>query len=205
MELLADAVTQAPTHLRQHLSEISTRDNVPRKEKAFRNFMANSMKISKSSVDQIWNYLKELREKQQQEAAAAKEQQAKKTPDVNSSEVPKSNSESKGEVSPKEQENTGEREPAPSSQSSTNGNKDSSTVGLSDEKLPNADEVKKAMKKILKKEKSKAMPVKNLRKAVCAMYGVEKKGKKHMKSILKEHLSGKKFIVDGKIVRLKVD
>lgn len=190
MELLADSVSQAPTPLRHYLTEISARDNVPRKEKQFRNFVANSMKIPKSTVEQIWNFLKELKDRQQKEAAALKEAETKKA-DENASKR-------KAENTPKADEKMAGTSHKPSSQST-------SVVENSNSKLPSADQVKKAMKKILKKEEGKAMPVKHLRKAVCAMYGVEKNGKKRMKNLLKEHLSGKKFVVDGKIVRLKVD
>ena len=183
MQLLADSVSSAPTHLQQHLNEISSRDNVPRKEKQFRNFVANSMKISKSTVDQIWNHLKELKEKQQ--AAKAEEKAAE---------------ESQKKENPEKPTNEEIDKPNFSQLSSTE-----NSAKISDVKLPSADELKKAMKKILKKEKDKAMPIKSLRKAVCAKYGLEKKGKKHMKKLLKEHLSGKKFVVDGKLVRLKVD
>ena len=160
MDLLTDSVAGAPTHLRQHLSEISTRDNVPRKEKQFRNFVANSMRISKSSVDQIWNYLKELKEKQQaakEEQKLAEESQKNEEPDKRDKAETDSTS-----------------EPSPPSNIDDKDEKDSLTL-----KLPSADEVKKAMKKILKNEKDKSMPIKTLRKAVCAKYGLEKKGKKH--------------------------
>ena len=57
-----------------------------------------------------------------------------------------------------------------------------------------ADEIKKVVKKILKKEKDKAMPIKSLRKAFYAKYCLEKKGKKHMKKLLKEnHYTMKRF------------
>ena len=185
MELLADSVNEAPTHLRQYLSDISTRDNVPRKEKQFRNFVANSMKISKSAVEQIWNFLKELKDKQQ----AAKEEKAKAT-QIHSQE-------NKLEED-KEDSKMGETKPSVA-QETERADKNEADA------LPSPDEIKKAMKKILKKEKDNTMPLKRLKKAVCAKYGLEKKGKKHMKKLLKEHLSGKKFVVDGKVVRLKVD
>ena len=187
MELLADSVAGAPTHLRQHLSEISARDNVPRKEKQFRNFVANSMRISKSTVDQIWNYLKELKDKQQAAKEAqklAEESQKKEKEESSKSEKVATDKPKAAEPS---ESNKPEKESPP------------------DAHLPSADELKKAMKKILKGEKDKAMPIKSLRKAVCAKYGLEKKGKKQLKKLLKDHLSGKKFVVDGKLVRLKVD
>lgn len=185
MELLSGSIEGAPTHLRSHLSEISARDNVPRKEKQFRNFVANSMRISKSTMDQIWNYLKQLKDKQQ----AAKEEQ-------------KLADQSQKNETPLQQDSaaTDESKSPPPSHSNQ-----PEKASSQDVKLPSADELKKAMKKILKKEKNKAMPLKTLRNAVCAKYGVEKKGRKHVKKLLKEHLSGKKFVVDGKLVKLKVD
>lgn len=190
MELLTDSVAEAPVHLRHYLSEISTRDNVPRKEKQFRNFIANSMRISQSTVEQIWNYLKELKEKQQ----AAKDAQ-KKAEEEGSQFTKKQQSETTGKKEGAEPIST-------SDEHTTNHKPANEASGLS---LPSADEVKKAMKKILKKETDKKMPLKKLRKAVCAKYGIEKNGKKHMKKLLEKHLSGKKFVLDNNVVRLKID
>eukprot|EP00977_Amphora_coffeiformis_P004045 scaffold804_cov165-Amphora_coffeaeformis.AAC.24 len=184
MELLAEAVPQAPVHLRPHLSEISTRDNVPRKEKQFRNFVANSMKISNSVVQQIWIFLKELKDKKQ----AAKDAQKK----TNENQAKKNE--------PAKVEKAEEKDTA----KSPSQNNDKTKIEASTT-LPSADEVKKAMKKILKKESNKQMPLKKLRKAVCARYGIEKKGKDHMKKVVEKHLSGKKFVIDNKVVRLKID
>ena len=185
MELLADAVSQAPVHLRHHLSEISTRDNVPRKEKQFRNFVANSMKISNSVVEQIWVFLKELKEKKQ----VVKD--AQKKPEIS-------------QAKKKEPVKEGKTEDLETVKSSSQ-KKDDKTENEPSLTLPSTDDVKKAMKKILKKESEKQMPLKKLRKAVCAHYGIEKKGKEHMKKLVEKHLSGKKFIIDNKMVRLKID
>ena len=185
MDLLANSVAEAPTHLRQHLSDISARDNVPRKEKQFRNFVSNSMRISKSTMDQIWNHLKDLKDKQQ----AAKEAQKAADEDKKASEA----------LAQKDEETEQSTPPAKPTKAV------SSEKDTSSSNLPSTEEVKKAMQKILKEQKDKAMPIKRLRKAVCAKYGLEKKGKKQMKKLLKEHLSGKKFVVDGKLVKLKVD
>ena len=182
MELLTDSIPKAPSHLRQNLTEISTRENVPRKEKQFRNFVANSMRIPHSAVEEIWKFLKELQGRKQAAREEEKRVQERKAAEE-LAKVEKAKEESDFKASCKHDD----------------------IDNQTNHPLPSSEEVKKAMKKILKKEEAKAMPIKSLQKAVCAKFSLEKKGKKHMKKLLKEQLLGKKFAVDGKIVRLKVD
>ena len=70
MDLIADAIDTAPAHLKHHLRDMASLDNVPRKEKPFRNFTSNSLNLrgknGDATVSEIWSYLKEIREKQQQ-------------------------------------------------------------------------------------------------------------------------------------------
>lgn len=69
-ELLSDSVDVAPSHLKNHLRTLASLGNAPRKEKQFRNFAANSLGLrgnNNAIVGDIWNFLKEVKEKQQKE------------------------------------------------------------------------------------------------------------------------------------------
>lgn len=140
------------------------------------------MRIPHSAVEEIWKFLKELQGRKQAAREEEKRVQERKAAEE-LAKVEKAKEESDFKASCKHDD----------------------IDNQTNHPLPSSEEVKKAMKKILKKEEAKAMPIKSLQKAVCAKFSLEKKGKKHMKKLLKEQLLGKKFAVDGKIVRLKVD
>lgn len=77
MEIINEALSSCPPALTSYLESLSTYDNVPRKEKAFRNFASNSLRLrggnSASIVDSIWNHLNSIR----QEKIKAKEEEKK--------------------------------------------------------------------------------------------------------------------------------
>jgi hypothetical protein len=202
VELLAASGAEAPAHLRHYMSDLSTCDNVPRKEKQFKNFVANSMKIPKHTVQEIWDILKQRKEEDQQRQSVAKEQiQNTENEQTKSEQGPTGGDAESGDSAEAMSADKAEQ----GETAVTMGNSREQSENDADVKLPSPDEIKKVMKKILKKEKGNAMPFKSLRKAVCSKYGVEKKGKKQMKKLLTDNLSGKKFVVDGKVVRLKID
>ena len=66
MEIINEALISSPPALISHLESLSTYDNVPRKEKAFRNFASNSLRLrggnSASIVESIWNHLNSIRQ-----------------------------------------------------------------------------------------------------------------------------------------------
>jgi hypothetical protein len=66
---IADASEAAPAHLKHYMRTMSQLDNVPRKEKQFRNFTANSLNLrggqKDSVVSEIWALLQVQRQKQQ--------------------------------------------------------------------------------------------------------------------------------------------
>lgn len=182
MELIRDSIATAPGHLKHYLETMADLDNVPRKEKQFRNFTTNSLNLSNNKggeniVSGIWNHLKGLREKQLAERAEA---QAKVKKDAETQE-PKSEDES---IQKKVASN------------------DKST-GKLDVKT-----VKKAMKKVLKKSKDKSMPEKLLRKAVQEHLGLSKDSKSDLKALVKTNAVSSKdsiFEMNGKTITLKVD
>lgn len=192
--MLGNAVAAAPIPLRTHLQQIATHDNVPRKEKQFRNFVANSMRLSHQTVDQIWNFLKQLREKQQQQPTQAAQDSPKNnssssnTPDETKDHPAANVTDAEAVATVTQLENT--------KATQTCDNKDTTH-------LPSSNDVKKTMKKLLKKEKDKAMSMKHLRKAVCAKYKLLPQGRKQIKRMVQQHCtSGKKFAVEGTTVRL---
>jgi len=66
MLLIENCASHAPSHLRHYISTMSSLDNIPRKEKQFVNFASNSLQLrgsNKKIVDEIWNFLKQEREK----------------------------------------------------------------------------------------------------------------------------------------------
>lgn len=68
MELIAASIPMAPTHLQSYIRAMSTLDNVPRKEKPFYNFTANSLNLKNKHgsgiVSEIWKYLSDCRRNQ---------------------------------------------------------------------------------------------------------------------------------------------
>ena len=185
MELIRDSIASAPGPLKHYLETMAGLDNVPRKEKQFRNFTTNSLNLSNNKggeniVSGIWNHLKGLREKQLAERAQAQAQVKKEA------EISEPKSEDDESVQKKVEDNGG---------ASAKGKLDGKTV-------------KKAMKKVLKKAKDKSMTEKILRKAVQEHLGLSKESKSDVKALVKTNVVSSKdaiFEVNGKIISLKVD
>ena len=186
MDLIADAIDTAPGHLKQHLHAMASLDNVPRKEKPFRNFTANSLslrgKSGETTVSAIWSYLCEQRENQkqnkQQSAAASKEEhsaansQQAATPNVVAS-------------------------PAGSL------TKNHAVGGAKCETAISKQTVKKAMKKALKKAAERSLTVKALRRVVRTNTEYDKK---RLNELMTHCLTSyDNFVVDGKRITLKKD
>jgi hypothetical protein len=66
MELITNSIPTAPVHLQSYMRSMSTLDNVPRKEKPFYNFTANSLNLKNKHgseiVSQIWKFLSDCRQ-----------------------------------------------------------------------------------------------------------------------------------------------
>ena len=196
MDLIAEAVDTAPGHLKHHVHAMSSLDNVPRKEKAFRNFTSNSLnlrgKSGEATVSEIWVFLCDLREAQKQQTAivsrddsGASNQQTEKESVVDSP----ANVEV---VSSVDDHDSGEA----IGQKNT-GDKTTSETAISKKT------VQKAMKRALKKASERALTVKALRKVVHNKLVCDKI---LLKKLVEQNLkSSDKFVVDGKRVTLKVD
>lgn len=151
-------------------------DNVPRKEKAFRNFTKNSLRIPNhlkdTLVTEIWEFLM-LCKKEKDEERQKNENEQKK------SEQP--------EVSMSEKQ---EQEPPTSTGFSLNDTSKADKIE-EDATVPSASisktekkEIKKAMKKILKKSPNQRLKVKELRRKVKLKVSLDKYKKEEWKKIM---------------------
>lgn len=203
MELIAAAVTAAPAQLQRHIQAMATLDNVPRKEKPFYNFTSNSLnlrgKSGETTVSEIWNYLKELRDEQQTSKKQQKAAEANTTND-NDSAVD-------GVVEASGSECNSANDQAKKA-ALENGSKGDVALSKLKEKessfqartMPtNKKSVKKAMKKVLKNAVQRSLTVKLLRKAVQAHLDVTDRSL--LKDLIQQNLVGsKKFLLQGKTV-----
>lgn len=189
MDLIQISVGSAPPDLRPHLEIMAGLDNVPRKEKQFRNFTTNSLNLrgrqnAETVVSNIWNHLKSLREKQLAERAADEERKkAEKTAIVSSDEKMNKRDSSKKEA---KKSSAKKSEKPPSAK-------------------PDKKSVKKAMKSSLKKAKDRTLSLKDLRKAVKKKLSLPESSDSGLKELVKTcSLKKNTFVVDGKKVSLKV-
>jgi len=182
MDLVRSSAKSAPAHLKVHLKSLTKYDNLPRKEKQFRNFTENSLNLRGSQrtvVGEVWEHLKSLREQQMKERAA---RAASSTPDVDGEAK-----ESKSMTEAKQQQKDGENqdvvpekvEPA--------------------ETAPSAKAVEKAVKKALKASGNQ-LSFKVLRKKVQLQFGLKKS---KMKQMVKDVCAKDRFEVDGDTIRLR--
>jgi hypothetical protein len=212
MDLITSSVDTAPPNLKDFMIQMTHLDNVPRKEKQFRNFTSNSLNLRgnknrDSIVGEIWGFLKCLRDEQVKvkAEAAAKVLAKKNIAKAKAAETKESSSESDSDSDDssndgdKKEKNTDTKSKGPVSVSE-------STETKIEETKTDVKSVKKAMKSVLKKTKDHSLTVKHLRKAVGVHLGVSEKDtlKKFVKQNL-ESSSKQKFVVKGKTVTLQID
>lgn len=197
MDLLQTSVSSAPSGIKSHLQQMVQLDNVPRKEKQFRNFAMNSLKLrgdhGKRVLDSIWNHLNEQREKMKKTKSEAEQAKQQKKEGKEQS----TKDEDTKELETKKQ--TPEKESTEAVVASTE---------VSDEDRQGVDkalykDVKKAAKKMLKKAKGQSMKYKSVQKELRERMGVSKK---KLKATM-EHLvakESKKFRLEGKQLKLVV-
>lgn len=187
------AAESAPSSIKSHMDQLAGLDNVPRKEKQFRNFTVNSLRLRGPSAekikDEIWKHLSKVRddERQKKEEAQKKQQSAKVTKKEEEAEEPTS-------ISDDDKCSSNDAKEKESSSSSSS--------------MPSEKEVTKAVKKALKKAPNKSLKFKELRKSVQETLVIKTKSesaKKEWKKLLKQCVdaNSKKLVVDGKVVSLK--
>jgi hypothetical protein len=209
MDLITSAVDTAPPNLREFMIQMTHLDNVPRKEKQFRNFTSNSLNLRgnknrDSIVGEIWGFLKCLRDEQMKAKA---EVAAKLLAKKNIAKAKAAENEESSDSDSDDSSNDGDKqEKAADTKTKGPVSASESTETKTVETKTDAKSVKKAMKKVLKKSKDRSLTVKHLRKAVGVHLGVSEKDtlKKFVTQNL-ESSSKQKFVLNGKTVTLQID
>ena len=223
MDLLESSVESAPNSIQSHLRRmVTTLDNIPRKEKQFRNFAMNSLNLGRGSqatrvVDEIWKHLSQQREKQKQEReAAAVAAEASKTTKKEEKHVPKQTNNGQLTISDKEETRSKPKAAISSDDSDSGAKEDINTPATtkSDNKKTTANSkkstykaVKKATKKMLKKAPGKSMKLKKLQKHLIEMKCAgDDCSEEELAGLLKRVVSkeSKKFQLDGKNIKIIV-
>lgn len=182
------------------MDQLAMLENVPRKEKQFRNFTVNSLRLrgpgGENIKGEIWALLSKVREdekkkREEEENARKKKQQSKQSEEKDTS----------PEVA-KESEATAVNVSEDDNNSSESKNNASSAKDLPSEKA-----VTTAIKKALKKAPNKQLKFKALRKQVqesLAFKADKGAAKKQWKKLCQQCVDAnpKKLVVDGKTVSL---
>jgi hypothetical protein len=215
MELLHSSVSTAPPAIKHHLQQMVTLDNVPRKEKQFRNFASNSLNLrgggATKVLDAIWNHLntqrelqKKAKEEQQEKSKQEKDQkqQQQQSPDettgptcttINTKDMP-SNNVSDTETGTLDGNQHHKEADQQEQQQKQNQEDDEDKMYT---------RVKKATKKLLKKAPGKSMKYKSLQKVIREKIGTSKEALKElMKRVVAKE--GKNFLLEGKQLKLVI-
>lgn len=193
---MSSCVETAPGPLKSHMRTMAGLDNIPRKEKQFRNFTANSLNLRGKNGDaivgDIWNLLKTAKDKRQAEKETEKqgknEQEDKAQQQSPNDATKEANEEATTEA-------LGTKESAGESKA------ESSTSGF--ELDPKT--VHKTMKKVLKEAPNRSMKLKELRRILGEKLGLPKTLHKRLKKLIQDtpDTSKKtKLKVEGKVIML---
>ncbi|KAL3822908.1 hypothetical protein ACHAXA_010691, partial [Cyclostephanos tholiformis] len=184
-ETIKIAADRAPQSVKFYLDQLAILENVPRKEKQFRNFTVNSLRLKGPQGEQIKGEIWALLVKTKEEANIAKKEEE----------------ENKNQPKQIPMEKSDPSKETPDAAISDSGDEhDKATV------LPSEKAVTKAMKRVLKKAPNKKLNFKALREKVqeSLSFKVGKSGKKEWKKLLRGCVDAnkKKMLLDGKIVSL---
>eukprot|EP00980_Cylindrotheca_fusiformis_P022312 scaffold9191_cov114-Cylindrotheca_fusiformis.AAC.7 len=189
MDIVESSAESAPMHLKGYLETMAGLDNIPRKEKQFRNFTGNSLGLrgrNETVVGEIWSLLKKERDRRQ----AEKEKERQRLQDVQTQKKEVENKEGVEEIDDHKVQESSAKDPVEANASND----------VIDRK-----KVAKAMKKALKKAPNRSMKVKALRKQLGDQLGLSKKEKKTLKGLLLQvpkESKKSKMVVDGKTISL---
>lgn len=208
---------KAPAHLQHYLHTMAQLDNVPRKEKQFRNFTANSLNLrgkgqhGEKIVTDIWNLLKTEREKQRESltlsSSSTSAGDAARNTQPQSSDSDRRSGNSSTAVEASESAKTVSDEDlatTPTTQASPPSvrkelSESKTDKPAKDRKIKKA--VKKVIKSLLKEAKDRTLTLKELRKA--AHKQLSDVPKKEIKALVLDATSQQKsFQTNGKFVRL---
>uniref|UniRef100_A0A7S2A780 Zinc finger C2H2 LYAR-type domain-containing protein n=1 Tax=Trieres chinensis TaxID=1514140 RepID=A0A7S2A780_TRICV len=190
MQIISIAAESAPSSIRQNMIQLAALDNVPRKEKQFRNFTTNSLRLrhreAGAIVDAMWKHLSKVREDEKKKKEGQQSGEATESNTTPNNPVEKQKSEEK--IMAETPDHSGRLTNKPKNCDALSGEKASSKL------------VKKAMKKALKKAPKRKMKLKELRKEV-QVHLVWKGDKKDLENIImKQITANKKIKKEGKTI-----
>lgn len=182
------AAEKAPQSLKSYMDQLAMLENVPRKEKQFRNFTVNSLRLKgpggEKIKNEIWAFLAKVRDEEkkrrEEEDNARKEKH-------------------------QSQKSEEDKKPEPKAASVSEDDDNSSSISKSSTpELPSEKAVTKAMKKVLKKAPNKQLKFKAVRKQVQESLAF-KADKKQWKKLCQRCVDSnpKKLVLDGKVVSLR--
>mmetsp|Transcript_8512 Transcript_8512/g.16040 ORF Transcript_8512/g.16040 Transcript_8512/m.16040 type:complete len:273 (+) Transcript_8512:53-871(+) len=188
-EIIHLSISNSPPAIASYLKNLSSYDNVPRKEKAFYNFATNSLKLRGANgnaiITSIWNHLNSTRE----------EGREKKTR-VEGAEVKESET---------DQQDVGNHEIQDVMESSSRV-EEPKVNNVSEDAVPvKSIKIAKAMKKALKKAPSRQMKLKELRKLVKKKLELNAQTLKTIdfkQAVTRAISDDKSIVTEGKIVKL---
>lgn len=191
-ETVQIAAETAPPSVKSYMDQLAMLENVPRKEKPFRNFTVNSLRLKGPHCEQIkseiWALLVKVRE--ESNSAKKEEEENRKQP----KQIPKED-----EVD----ESVHSKKTSSDAAVSDSDDEPSEDTAID---LPSEKAVTKAMKKALKKAPNRQLKFKALRKQVqeSLSFNVDKSRKKKWQKFLHECVEAnpKKLLLDGKNVTL---
>ena len=188
----------APSHLQGYLQIMATLENIPRKEKQFRNFTSNSLRLhgrDNRVVSEIWDILKAERERR---SALISQEQETKVAQIQQNKVEIQEPALSPELRPADDTCStapkAEHLDAPRNETERSGSE------------LDAQKVRKAAKKVLKKAPNRCMKVKTLRKVLLEQLGLSKSAKKRLKSLVRDiplkTTSSTRIQIEGKTITL---
>lgn len=213
MNVIRSSIDNAPAGILASLTLLGTLDNVPRKEKQFRNFTSNSLRLRHNNalVGKLWDHLLQTRAE-----GNLKQRSLKLTAkgEVDSNDLQNSNDIVIAQPSLPTSETTSphvdetkviKKNSAEEADQSTRTNKNRF---LSSHDIDNSKLVKKAISKMLRKAPGHRMKIKQLRKQIRAVLMVQKDKRKELKRLVKDALGSnsrvKNIRVEGREVLLLI-
>jgi hypothetical protein len=188
-DIINESMKDCPPTIASFIRNLSSCENVPRKEKAFRNFAANSLKLRGPNGDavitSIWKHLNFTRDKKLNSQNLSSQETSEKV------------------VEKRKQDETNEKQNTSNSSPNTGVGEPGSTskVGVSSDTR----KVVKAMKKALTKAPSQQMRMKDMRKLIKKKLesDSQKVKKEDLKEVIAQAIAQEKsFSSEGKLVKL---
>lgn len=193
ISIINESLHSCPPNLTRHIETIVSYENVPRKEKAFRNFASNSLKLyghgGDATIASLWNHFNAIRQKR------AEEKEASSKGNKDSDKCTE-----KDEAKDSEQQTSDEKINSKSQDEAEQGDTVCPSLPLPEKKA-----VSKLMRKALKKSPKHQLKLKELHKMIKGdtIFKDSIRGGKEWEKIIKDSvLSNKNLKLEGKRVTL---